>query len=334
MDLQTHFDVLSVVLERYESEGRTVRRVETESLAGAGLRATMDVTVPLEGAGGPTPSTTLSGDGTLRLMIPDAGLPTPPEDVAAAVTTAPNGARITDDGTVVVSVALAVDASEEAPGDDDVRSETGDPDANIRGDGAGVATDDDGDSTGLAAVRDESVPPYEDTPYLRALYEVCDTFAEMSREIPMDVSSETVRRYMIEAGVHDPDSYDGDSGADSADEDRTTGTDESDSDTAVANAAEDATDPIDGIPDEQLIADGIGLPANLTIEDVADAVVGSSTMYSVHRRLGIEQDRARELLRELNLLDLVLHRINSRPQADPSYEEVAARIRQCTPEDV
>jgi len=156
MDLQTHFDVLSVVLERYESEGRTVRRVETESLAGAGLRATMDVTVPLEGAGGPTPSTTLSGDGTLRLMIPDAGLPTPPEDVAAAVTTAPNGARITDDGTVVVSVALAVDASEEAPGDDDVRSETGDPDANIRGDGAGVATDDDGDSTGLAAVRDES----------------------------------------------------------------------------------------------------------------------------------------------------------------------------------
>lgn len=53
-------------------------------------------------------------------------------------------------------------------------------------------------------VRDESVPPFEDTDYLRCLYDSCETFAEMSEKIDMSVSDETVRRYMIDANIHSP----------------------------------------------------------------------------------------------------------------------------------
>jgi hypothetical protein len=60
------------------------------------------------------------------------------------------------------------------------------------------------DLTDPEAVRDESVPPFEDSGYLRCLYNSCETFAEMSEKIDMEVSSETVRRYMIDANIHSP----------------------------------------------------------------------------------------------------------------------------------
>jgi len=194
----------------------------------------------------------------------------------------------------------------------------------------------DGAASALTASRDDSVPPYEDVEYLRCLYDVCETFAEMSERIEMDVSAETVRRYMIEAEVHSPTSYE------------TTGSSRSSSTTASSVESDDAvgtpdTGPSvsDGsmsdtesepLPDEQLVADGIVLPEELTLHDVVEAVVDARTVHEVQRELGLEHGRTRQLLRQLNVLDLVLRRVSDAPERRVSFDDVAARIRQCTPD--
>lgn len=47
----------------------------------------------------------------------------------------------------------------------------------------------------------------QELPHIRRLYEISETFDEMSDLIELDVSAETVRRYMIDAGIHSPESY-------------------------------------------------------------------------------------------------------------------------------
>jgi hypothetical protein len=81
-------------------------------------------------------------------------------------------------------------------------------------------------------------------------------------------------------------------------------------------------------PSEELVTDGIGLPDGLCIEDVVDAVAESSTVYEVQRQLGLEQQRAWELLQQLGLLELLLGRISDGPQRAVSHETVTGRIRQ------
>ena len=197
------------------------------------------------------------------------------------------------------------------------------------------------DASSLAAARDDSVPPYEDTPYLRRLYESCDTFEEMSQRIEMDVSDETVRRYMIEAGVHSPTSYETGAGAaDPADgEEPKDRSPSAEGDLSAGPSTADGGDErvrddarADPLPDDQLVADGIGFPDRLTLHEVVDAVVDARTVHEVGRELGLEHDRTRRLLRQLNVLDLVLRRVSDDPKRETSVEDVAARIRQCAPD--
>jgi hypothetical protein len=181
------------------------------------------------------------------------------------------------------------------------------------------------------------VPPYEDTPYLQRLYESCGTFEEMSQRIEMDVSDETVRRYMIEAGVHSPTTYETRSGTDEL-----SGGDPSPPASADASGDHSASDAsgergggepaIDTLPDDQLVADGIGFPDRLTLHDVVDAVIDARTVHEVGRELGVEHDRTRRLLRQLNVLDLVLRRVSDDSGRELSVEDVAARIRQSAPD--
>ncbi|MDS0261159.1 hypothetical protein NDI56_17300 [Haloarcula sp. S1CR25-12] len=185
---------------------------------------------------------------------------------------------------------------------------------------------DDGLTARLAAVRTDDVPAYEDTDYLRLLYESCGTFTDMSDRIEMDVAAETVRRYMIEADIHSPKSYD------------TTAHDDCDDDTSsVAGDSEAAFEgagsgpsptATEDIPEEQFVTDGIGLPDGVTVEDIVDAVVDATAVYEVQRSLGLGHGQTRDLLRQLNVLDLVLHRIDDRPHG-VSKDDVVQRIRQC-----
>jgi len=201
----------------------------------------------------------------------------------------------------------------------------------------------DPESDPYAAVRDDSVPPYEDTDYLQALYDGCDNFREIAEQIQMDVSSETVRRYMIEADIHVPNTYntssdDEEEAAKSGQSDSAASQGEVDDEGGQVSVVEPvsaesagAEGSVKELPDEQLVTDGIGLPADVQLRDVADAVVDSDTVYEVQRRLSLDRGQTRDLLAELNLLDLVLCRLADEPDHAVSYGTVASRIRQCTP---
>jgi len=215
-------------------------------------------------------------------------------------------------------------------------------------DGASTAApqsgrENDSESEPYVAVRDDSVPPYEDTDYLQALYDECDNFREIAEQIQMDVSSETVRRYMIEADIHVPNTYNTSSedeeepsvNSEASDADASQSTDADEQVDVVepvsAESAASVEESIGELPDEQLVTDGLGLPAAVQLQDVADAVVDSDTVYEVQRCLNLGRDQTRDLLQELNLLDLVLCRLADEPEQDVSYGTVAGRIRQCTP---
>lgn len=61
-------------------------------------------------------------------------------------------------------------------------------------------------SVGTSSERASSnaVPAYKDPDSLRDVYEQYDTFPEMTEALGVDVTSETVRRYMVEYDIHDP----------------------------------------------------------------------------------------------------------------------------------
>ena len=260
---------------------------------------------------------------------------------------APRDASQTDDQRDDDGAAVATGGGDGVARDDGPA--TGRESRDGRGDGG---TDEAGSpATALGAVRDDSVPPFEDVPYLRRLYETCDTFAEMSRHIEMDVSAETVRRYMTEADVHEPATYEtsedesgsgageaggrdtgdaGDGGSRRASE-PAGGRSRAEAGSTVGSPPQTGGERTEALPsDEHLVADGLGLPADLELRDVVDAVVDARCLYDVTRSLDLDQDRTRELLVQLNLLDLVSHRLSTVREQDTSFEDVAARIRQCS----
>lgn len=361
MCLQSSFDILSRIVDQYESNGRTVRHVEattSETDEGA-LRVEMDLPVSLCSSSGgdskliPEAATLTDGDG-LQVEFSPSVLPSLPSTTAAAVSTSNQAVRITDSG-LLLTVELTIDPSGTHETTDNTSdTEPSGANENVSPDSVGQS-----DTTSrpdesrpqseladLSAVRDESVPPYEDTEYLQQLYNSCDTFMEMSQKIEMDVTSETVRRYMIGSNIHTPSTYNTTIEAEQADQATTedaeieTETDmksetNTNTNTDAAKPATEqslsVTDSMEPTPGEQLVTDGIGLPEDLQIADIMDAVIDSSTLYEVQRHLGLERQRTQELLQQLNLLDLVMRRVADNPERDVSYEEMAARIRQCTP---
>ncbi|WP_224450420.1 hypothetical protein [Haloprofundus salilacus] len=196
----------------------------------------------------------------------------------------------------------------------------------------------------LADTRNEDVPPYEDTEYLQCLYDSFDTFTAMADALEMDVASETVRRYMIDAGVHQPTTYDTSDETESRSEDDQSSTESNKTPTrkgdhqyveAPTVEREPSVEPIgtdetdEGEPQKPLIADGIGLPNDVELEELIDAVQSSMTLYDVQRQLGLDQRQTRELLEKLNLIDLVVKRVygTEDPEHPPSRDEIANRVR-------
>lgn len=306
MGLQTSFGVLSQIVEQYESNGWSVQHVESRSGKSEGvLTVTMDLSVSLCSSGGlhaalNLESATLTAGGGLRMECSPPVLTNPPLTTETAVSASSQSVRVTGDNSLLLTVEFTID-----PDDERESSERSPDAAQSRSDPADPFTE----------ARDESVPPYEDTDYLQRLYDSCETFTEMRRKIQMDVSTETVRRYMIDAGIHDPVSYNSVTENESSDEHRVV---------TIDNRT-------GSIPDEQLLTDGVGLPEGCHIEAVIDAVVDSATVYDVQRSLGLERQPTQQLLQQLNLLDLVTHRIDDNPNGERSYEDVTKRIRQGVP---
>ncbi len=233
-------------------------------------------------------ATTLNADGTLRLGFEtdDPVVPVAGGDVEVD----PIEATLTADGEVRVRFSAAVGAVEgaESARADDRSAETGSVEAP--------------ETESASGGRD--VPPFKDPDLLSEVYESCDTFAEMAGTLEMDVTAETVRRYMIDYDIHEPNSYD------------TTG------DTEEATGATEE-EPV-------VLSDGVGLPDDITVEELIETVKGSNTIYEVKRDMGVDRQDALQTLRDLNLLDLVVGRLATEAERDISRGDVVERLREAS----
>jgi hypothetical protein len=82
--------------------------------------------------------------------------------------------------------------------------------------------------------------------------------------------------------------------------------------------------------EQVVLADGIGLPDDVTVETLIETVKRSNTIYEVKQNVGIERQDALEMLRELNLLDLVVGRLATEAERDISREEIVDRLREAS----
>jgi hypothetical protein len=311
------FETLSDIVAKCESHGGTVQSVEASTVDTAvQVELVVDHRIEAGGADTFTPeaaSLTDSGDLRVRFRAPslESLLPTA-TPITAERTTA---VAVTDTGALRCTHEFTLGATEPEPESSATHEEPAPstaPKDPLADDGPTTVADE------LAAVRDESIPAYEDTAYLEALYESCETFGEMSEHIEMDVVAETVRRYMVDAGIHTPDSYE----------------------TTMSDNEEtpDGTEPLDTSPEtpteEQLVADGLGLPDGLQVTDLVDAVADATSVCEVTRSLGLDQTRTRELLAQFDLLGGVVHRVAD-DHRGLTREEVLDHIRrQGTPERI
>lgn len=305
------FETLADIVDACESRGGSVQSVEaTTEATDVSVRLVVDHRIEATSTGTFTPeAAALTEAGELRVQFRAPSLaalvPSATPITAEQTTTV----AVTDEGALRCTHEFTLDAvdADEGGAAAGASTESGDGTEPTEGTESPARTEstahEGGRGDDLRAIRDESVPPYEDTPYLQALYESCDTFAEMSERIEMDVVAETVRRYMVDAGVHTPDSYETDAG-ETADPD------------AVGSSSP---------PEDLLVADGLGLPEDVGVADFVDAVAGATTVHEVSRALGVDQARTRELLRQLELLGEVVHRVVDEPRG-LTPEEVRGHI--------
>ena len=301
---------------------------------------------------------TIDSDGTLRIDLASVEPLVPAS--ARHVDTAVESVTLDRDGTmsVVLSITLsstdrAAGAADDAAGNRDSRETAldGGPDGDTgRDENAGER-----ESPSSPSARD--VPPFRDPELLAEVYESCETFAEMTEALGMDVTSETVRRYMIEHGIHEPSPYrrretEERSSDATAVEDSDGSTTE---DTAEAAQPERAADPTDleraditnsddgvgaetpedepsvaeiaDVEDPIVLADGIGLSEEIDVDTLIDAVRRSRTIYELKQEIGVDRADAVATLREYDLLDLVVGRLASDGQSEVTREEVVDRLR-------
>ncbi|WP_224270930.1 hypothetical protein [Haloprofundus salinisoli] len=358
MGVSDTIDNLSQIIERYEAAGGSVHRVDVEvrdSLNDQAV-ASVEVDVELPLAGSSTnrrnddtapEAATLRDDGGVQVEFSPAVVPALEEHTPENVLVDRTEAVVTANGTVLIGFTLGfnVEASPSSSSED--KSKVGGDDSNATSPGSNTESES-APATDiehiLADTRNEDVPPYEDTEYLQCLYDSFDTFTAMADALEMDVASETVRRYMIDAGVHQPTTYDTSDKFESRSEDDRSSTESSETSTtrgehqyveaptvekepSLESIGPDETD--EGELQKPLIADGIGLPNDVELEELIDAVQSSMTLYDVQRQLGLDQGQTRELLEKLNLLDLVVKRVYGaeKPEHPPSRDEIANRVR-------
>jgi len=263
-----------------------------------------------DGSGLALDGASVDEDGRLALSFESSDPVVPAPD--GSVEVEPTDATFEPDGTVTLTLAATVPAEEEGATDGRTRETTTDGGPTAEEGTRVEARSTDGDDTVPGPDRNRDVPPFRDPELLAEVYESCDTFAEMTEAIGMDVTAETVRRYMIDYGIHQPNRYD-------------TGGDGD----AEAPAPGEAESPAPGNEDDSpvVLADGIGLPDDVTVETLIETVRSSNTLYEVARDIGLEREEALDTLRELDLLDLVVGRLATQDRRDIEREDVIERLR-------
>jgi len=328
--------------------------VEDVALTDRGsLTADVELTLPVGEATLSTPS--VGSDGTLRVGLESAGSLVPTADYDVDVE--PTDASVTDDGAVRVVLSATVSGTNGSPVDEPTDApssahgaEEADPD---HPETDQSETDDERTEDGTtgrsayeaarAADPSESttpdsgndLPPFRDPELLSSVYESCDTFAEMADELDMDVTAETVRRYMIDFDIHQPNSYATGADADDAvgesgagcqdDENRNDG-----EPGPTARAESGPPDAAGGTQQQVVLSDGVGLPDDVTVETLIETVKQSNTICEVRREIDVDHQDALDMLQDLNLLDLVVGRLATEAERDITRGEVVDRLREAS----
>ncbi len=259
----------------------------------------------------------VESDGSLRLDLETTGSIVPSTPAALAVDV--RETSIMPEGTIAVSLSVSV-STDAAAGRGVCETEAETRSANDSPSSSGSGAD---------SSTDADVPPFRNRELLAEVYDSCETFAEMTDALDMDVTAETVRRYMIEHGIHEATSYDTRSDADS-DHDETepvdADADPTDAEPAVANEPPSAGDT-DGQEQPVVLTDGIGLAEDLDVDTLIEAVRKSKTIYEVKQEFGVEREDAVDVLRQCNLLDLIAGRLADDGRNEVTREEIVGRLR-------
>lgn len=367
------FRELGGFLDACEQGACEVRRVQVQDAGDGSGTASMAADVelvldPEESAGNEAPSLCsprIGADGTVRFALESTRelVPVAEYDVTvellSATVEANEGARVsicveptTDDRDAVARAPLSAVERDSADVETD-RSNGRAPTANgttRNGTTEGPVDENRRDADrDLGRDRDRELPPFKDPDLLAEVYDSCDTFAEMADAIDMDVTAETVRRYMIDFDIHQPNSYRTGQNADSEPADsvasgvdgavdgqsenpegETAGgnrasarpTSESDSLPGPASGAADSGDA-----DPVVLSDGLGLPDDVTAETLIETVKRSNTIYEVTQDIDLDRQDAFEMLHDLNLVDLVMGRLATEAEREITREEIVDRLR-------
>lgn len=250
-----------------------------------------------------------------------AQVPRFPDDIAEEVSIV--DAEITPDGTLELELEATVD-----PEADDA-SDSAQPSQTESGQGDTATTRTRGGES--------AKPAYKDPERLEEVYETHDTFPEMKQALDADVTAETIRLHMVEHGIHEPESVEPAeprrNGTDSG------GEDDDDIDTAPSQnghgetaddqpgTRENGDSPEPEIAIDQDALDQVELPEGVSIDDVREAAKTARTVYEVQIKLDVDRERARQLLQDLNLLDIVLGRVKDAAEKEVTVEEINDRIQ-------
>jgi len=290
MGIDTTFRHLGRFLEEWDRQETAVRAVTVTDCDGArtgeGVTAEVEVSFPVATASGPDGGVTactpaVGADGTLELSLATE-IPIADHD-DEAVEIEPVDATFEGDGTVTVTFSGTVAAD--------------------GGDASGADPRPAGDEEGTTdgGVTDDT-PAFRNPELLQEVYESHETFAEMAEALEMDVTGETVRRYMIDYNIHQPNSY-------------------SQSDGPTADA--------DGSGEEAIVlSDGIGLPDNVSVEELIGTVNRSNTIHEVKEDLEMERKEAHEMLKELNLVSVVMGRLANDAGREMQREDIVEHLRE------
>jgi len=286
---------LDSLLDEWDRESVTVRSVTVSDEAGSADSTTAEIELetPLtndtesnETVVECTPSTTANG--TLGVTV-ETDLPIPESELVREVE--PADATLTPAGAAEVTVTLTLSDGDSASGAADARSASGGEQR------ASTDAPERQESTTGRTTRDYA--PFKDPELLQEVYDTHDTFAEMAEALEMDVTGETVRRYMIDYDIHQPKSY-----------------------------QTESTESLGSDEEMLVLSDGVGLPDNVEVEELIETVNESNTIYEVKEDLDLERKEAHEILKKLNLVDLVMGRLSNDRNRDITREDVIDRLRE------
>lgn len=192
---------------------------------------------------------------------------------------------------------------------------------------------------------DAAMPAYRDPERLREAYEEHETLTGVKEALDADVAVTTIRRHLLEHGIHDPDAANdgstpletdddgGDAVAEPTDDgDAPVGADTTTSDTEPATDTEPAPDSDEESEANEPTQDPV-FPSDtevvpgVTVDTFREALHGATTVSGVQRALDLDRETTVELLREYDLLDVVGGRVASKPDHDTVRAEVDDRLR-------